>query len=222
MNRNHPCAILIVDDEEGIRNLLKRALEKDGEGLYTIHLAENGSEAWELLQHHAVDVLVCDVIMPKMDGDELCRRVKGAPQFEGIYFIMLTKVDTLDHRLQGLNMGADDYISKPFSIDEFLARTRVAARLKHLQKRLLAFEKTDSIHLTVRTLSHEINNPLSIILTEIEVMKRSSTGLPDAIVQGLESIRENINRVKQALTRLETLAEPVVRQHGDTLTTIDL
>jgi DNA-binding response OmpR family regulator len=222
VKQEYPCDILLVDDEESIRNLLRNLLEKEGENKYSLQLAENGSQAWNIIQQGPVDVVVCDVIMPEMDGEELCRRVKGDPRYEGIYFIMLTRMDSLGNRLQGFEVGADDYISKPFSIEEFLARVRVGVRLRRLQRKLLDLEKTASIHLTVRTLSHEINNPLSIMTTEIELIKRSPSTLPDDLIQRLDSIRENIKRVKQVMAKLETLTEPVVRRHGDKLTILEL
>ncbi|WP_166240135.1 response regulator transcription factor [Paenibacillus turpanensis] len=117
--------ILIVDDEWNLRNLLRLYLMKNG---FEVTEAANGHEALHLLNQHGYDLIILDVMMPGMDGWEVCKRIRQTMQ---IPVIMLTaRTDTKD-KVQGLTIGADDYIVKPFEPDELIAR--VFALLRRAQ-----------------------------------------------------------------------------------------
>jgi two-component system, OmpR family, response regulator MprA len=116
--------ILVVDDERAVRDSLRRALELEG---YEIELAENGREALDRLDAEAEpDALVLDVLMPGMDGLEVCRtlRRKGSR----VPVLMLTARTQVEDRVEGLDAGADDYLTKPFALEELLARLRALLR----------------------------------------------------------------------------------------------
>jgi len=116
--------ILVVDDERAVRDSLRRALELEG---YDIELAENGREALDRLDSGAEpDALVLDVLMPGMDGLEVCRtlRRKGSR----LPVLMLTARTQVEDRVEGLDAGADDYLTKPFALEELLARVRALLR----------------------------------------------------------------------------------------------
>lgn len=119
--------ILVVDDEEPILELLRFNLEKEG---YQVCVAKNGQEALERVEKEHPDLLVLDVMLPGMDGLEVCRILRLNPRFQQIPIIMLTaKGEEIDTVL-GLELGADDYMTKPFSPRELLAR--IKARLRRL------------------------------------------------------------------------------------------
>jgi two-component system response regulator MprA len=116
--------ILVVDDERAVRDSLRRALELEG---YEIELAENGREALDRLDAEAEpDALVLDVLMPGVDGLEVCRtlRRKGSR----VPVLMLTARTQVEDRVEGLDAGADDYLTKPFALEELLARLRALLR----------------------------------------------------------------------------------------------
>lgn len=117
--------ILLVDDEDSVQKLLTYPLEREG---YRVIQARNGEEALERFDANSVDLIVLDLMLPRVDGLEVCRRVRASST---VPIIMLTARDDEVDKVLGLELGADDYITKPFSIREF--RSRVRALLRRAQ-----------------------------------------------------------------------------------------
>jgi two-component system response regulator MprA len=118
--------ILVVDDERAVRDSLRRALELEG---YDIELAADGSEALTRLTENGEsqpDVVILDVLMPGIDGLEVCRRLRR--HGSRVPVLMLTARDEIENRVGGLDAGADDYVTKPFALEELLARVRALLR----------------------------------------------------------------------------------------------
>jgi two-component system, OmpR family, response regulator MprA len=118
--------ILVVDDERAVRESLRRALELEG---YEIELAGDGQEALLRLAANGdtqPDAVILDVLMPGVDGLEVCRRIRRAGN--GVPVLMLTARDAVENRVAGLDAGADDYVTKPFALEELLARVRALLR----------------------------------------------------------------------------------------------
>jgi two-component system, OmpR family, response regulator MprA len=117
--------ILVVDDERAVRESLRRALELEG---YEIELAGDGSEALSTLgrDEPQPDAVILDVLMPGVDGLEVCRRLRAAGNHVPV--LMLTARDEIENRVAGLDAGADDYVTKPFALEELLARVRALLR----------------------------------------------------------------------------------------------
>ncbi|RYF85101.1 MAG: response regulator, partial [Chitinophagaceae bacterium] len=103
--------ILIVDDNEEILDFLEEELSEK----YELLKAINGHDALTMLDHEAVHLVISDVMMPEMDGFELCRKIKSTVEFSHIPIILLTAKNTLQSKIEGLELGADAYIEKPFS-----------------------------------------------------------------------------------------------------------
>jgi two-component system, OmpR family, response regulator MprA len=118
-----PMKILVVDDERAVRDSLRRALELEG---YEIELAGDGREALAVLEQSQPDMLILDVLMPGVDGLEVCRRLRRAGN--RLPVLMLTARDAVENRVAGLDAGADDYVTKPFALEELLARVRALLR----------------------------------------------------------------------------------------------
>jgi len=116
--------ILVVDDERAVRESLRRALELEG---YEVALAGDGAEALEKLKEpDQPDAMILDVLMPRVDGLEVCRRVRRAGN--RLPVLMLTARDAVENRVAGLDAGADDYVTKPFALEELRARVRALLR----------------------------------------------------------------------------------------------
>ena len=115
--------VLVVDDEADLRRALERALVLHG---YAVETAADGTQALRSLAAQAPEVVVLDVAMPNVDGLEVCRRLRQAGDRTPV--LMLTARDTVDDRVAGLDAGADDYLVKPFALDELLARIRALLR----------------------------------------------------------------------------------------------
>jgi DNA-binding response OmpR family regulator len=114
--------ILLVDDEESVRKVLTFPLERDG---FTVVQAADGEEALRRFSESAPDLVVLDIMLPKLDGLEVCKRLRATSQ---VPIIMLTARDDELDKVIGLELGADDYITKPFSIREFRSRVRALLR----------------------------------------------------------------------------------------------
>ena len=115
--------ILVVDDEPAVRDSLERALRLDG---YEVELARDGREGLARLRKRGVDAVVLDFLMPVMDGLELCRELRAAGDRTPVLF--LTARDAVSDRVAGLDAGADDYLVKPFALEELQARVRALLR----------------------------------------------------------------------------------------------
>ncbi|MDJ0727322.1 MAG: response regulator transcription factor [Prochloraceae cyanobacterium] len=111
--------ILIVDDDNVLRKVIRRYLEKQG---YQVEDAGSGSDGLAAFQDYSPDLIVSDVAMPEMNGFDFCRQVRAQPSGQLVPFIFLSGKDTIEDRVQGHSMGADDYLTKPFEWNELLAK----------------------------------------------------------------------------------------------------
>lgn len=115
--------ILVVDDDRAVRESLRRSLTFNG---YTVDLAVDGVDALDKTNASRPDALVLDVMMPKLDGLEVCRRLRSTG--DDLPILVLTARDSVSERVAGLDAGADDYLPKPFALEELLARLRALLR----------------------------------------------------------------------------------------------
>lgn len=115
--------LLIVEDEPRMAELLRRGLTEEG---HTIVTASDGLEGWELARDYEFDALILDIMLPKLNGYEVARRMRAAKISTPV--LMLTAKDAVPDIVQGLDFGADDYLTKPFSFEELLARLRAIKR----------------------------------------------------------------------------------------------
>ncbi|MBI4608539.1 MAG: response regulator transcription factor [Candidatus Rokubacteria bacterium] len=129
--------ILIAEDDAGTRLLLSTLLEKLGHEPVG---AGNGREAWAAFERDYFPVLIADWLMPEMDGLELCRRIRAEPRPKYTYIILLTGLGGRDNYLAGMNVGADDFVTKPFDPEILAARLRVAERILGLQEEVKRLE----------------------------------------------------------------------------------
>src|SRR6187397_139899 len=115
--------VLVVDDDRSVRDSLRRSLEFNG---YAVSLASDGAEALASIAGHAPDALVIDVMMPRLDGIETTKALRSAGN--DLPILVLTARDAVGDRVEGLDAGADDYLTKPFALQELLARLRALLR----------------------------------------------------------------------------------------------
>jgi DNA-binding response OmpR family regulator len=126
--------ILIAEDDSTSRRVLETVLRKQG---HEIVAASDGDEAWQLLQApDAPRLVILDWMMPGVDGPELCRRLRGRESQNPVYIILLTALIRKENIIEGLDAGADDYVTKPFDKDELNARVQVGKRVLDLESAL--------------------------------------------------------------------------------------
>ena len=163
-----PEKILIVDDEENITEFIGRALRLQG---FKTICAHDGDQALSAVEEELPDLVILDLMLPKMDGWEVCRRVKSTPATKKIPIIMLTARTSTEDVVQGLNLGADDYIKKPFPLDELLARVKVLLRRNIFDEERSLIENGDlKIHIPERE-AYLRGNMLDLSPTEFDLLE---------------------------------------------------
>lgn len=156
--------VLIVEDERRIARFLQMELEHEG---MSTAIEDNGRRAYERIMQENYDLILLDVMLPDMDGFTICRKVRELSQ---VPIIMLTAKDDIDDKVQGLDIGADDYITKPFATPELLARMRVVLRRQESQREIReAQEEILSVkNLTMYPTRHEVK----VDATPVELTKK--------------------------------------------------
>ena len=172
--------VMIIEDHPDQRDLLAIVLQREG---YNVITASNGMEALEKLAAEKVQIALSDIMMPKMDGFELIRRIRENPALKSIYLILITARIQEGDRVRGLDLGADDYITKPFSFSELLARIRVGSRVVQYQQHLEYQSQVDSLTglFNRRAFENKIgeeferskryHSPLSLLILDIDNFK---------------------------------------------------
>ena len=130
--------VLIAEDDKDSRELLSWILQKLG---YQVTAAENGKEAWDAFRKGGFRLVISDVLMPEVDGFELCRRIRQHKQSKYTYIIIITALIGKKDYLEGMEAGADDFVTKPFDPDELKARLRVAERIISFQEQAAVAEQ---------------------------------------------------------------------------------
>ena len=139
--------ILIVDDEQKIARFLELELKYEG---YDVDIANNGRDGFEKGRETDVDLIILDLMLPGLSGIEVCRRIR---QISEVPIIMLTAKDDISDKVTGLDIGADDYMTKPFAVEELLARIRVLLKRKNINK-----DSNEPISLEIRKLKLSKSN----------------------------------------------------------------
>jgi two-component system, cell cycle response regulator len=129
--------ILVAEDDPDSRELLSWLLQKLG---YEVVTTENGNKAWETFRRGRFRLVISDILMPELDGLELCRRIRKHNQSKYTYVIIITALIGKKDYLEGMEAGADDFVTKPFDPDELKARLRVAERILSFQEQAAAEE----------------------------------------------------------------------------------
>jgi len=170
--------LLLVDDEPDILESLEAMLSSKG---YKIVTARNGEECLALMEKERPDLVLLDIMMPRLDGFEVCRRIKDSPATANVPVLLLTAMRETSDKVKGLDAGADDFISKPFKDAEVHARVRAFLRTKRLHdeleenyKKLKELENLrDSLtHMII----HDLKSPLSIVIGNVEIAQDIAGG----------------------------------------------
>ena len=224
--------LLVAEDNADNRDLLRRRLEREGHRVWEV---ENGAQALEKLAAEEFDLLLLDVMMPEMDGFEVLARLKRDPRLRDLPVIMISALDEIQSVVRCIQMGAEDYLPKPF--DPVLLRARIGAslekkrlrdrerrkteeleqalqRLKETQEQLVVQEKMASLGALTAGIAHEIKNPLNFVTNFAEL----SADLLGDLCQALEPVRAglapeeaaNLDEIVSSLTgNLQR-----IREHG--------
>ena len=161
--------ILVVDDDRAVRESLRRSLTFNG---YSVELAVDGLDALEKVTASRPDALVLDVMMPRLDGLEVCRRLRSTG--DDLPILVLTARDSVSERVAGLDAGADDYLPKPFALEELLARLRALLRRTTVDTAADSSERMTFADLSLDPVTREVlrgERAISLTRTEFSLME---------------------------------------------------
>ena len=194
-------SILVVDDQPINVQLLKRKLERGG---INVSVAYNGMEALASVKQNMPDLILLDVMMPDMDGIEVCQRLQADETTRGIPVIFITARTTKESKLEGLGVGAVDYITKPIDLDETMARVQTQLRfvsvnrqLVDLTRRLEESRRAATIGAVTQGIAHNLNNLLGVVIGYLDLVK--------AYYDKPEQVKKNVQHVEDAVQRIVTI-----------------
>lgn len=205
--------ILIVDDNPANRKMLEILLKKDG---YDTSSLEDGKEIIEKVNHLKPDLILLDVMMPGLNGFQVCAELKNSITTQEIPIIFLTAKAESEDLVKGFEVGGSDYVAKPFKPVELLARVRTHLELRksfeHLkesQSKILELEKKNSILAMAGTANHEINQPLLVIAGNMYLLEESLAPKKINKIQKkyLKDINGSIQKIKEILERYRNAVE---------------
>jgi signal transduction histidine kinase len=220
--------VLAVDDQREALRLLQIRLQNAGFDCVTAH---DGPGALELLGKEPVDVIILDVMMPQMDGIEVCKRLKADERTKDIPVLFLTAKFEMEDKVRGLEVGGHDYLTKPVEQAELLARTKSALRVKQLQDQLkerIQLQQTinqlqqgmltehwqKTLGQLAASLAHEINNPLAAALGSAQLLAMDES-LDKNVLDRLLIIDRSLQRAGQKLRSLLLIAQ--ASKHAQTI-----
>ena len=177
--------VLIAEDAAVLRRLLQNYLEKHG---HEIVAAKNGADAWERFQAEEFPLVITDWMMPECTGIELLRRIRAADRPGYVYVILLTSRSEKEDILEGMEAGADDFVTKPFDQDELRVRVRAGERIVELERRLLHSEKLATFGEKASSQAGEIDDPMADLARDLDDLRRdmlAALALLDKYREGL-------------------------------------
>jgi two-component system, sensor histidine kinase and response regulator len=207
--------ILVVDDQPINVQLLKRKLERVGLQVTT---ANNGLEALEQVKVLKPDLILLDLMMPDMDGIEVCERLQASSDTRSIPVIFVTARTTKESKLEGLSVGAVDFITKPIDLDETVARVQTQLRFAainrenlELQRRLEESRRAATIGAVAQGIAHNLNNLLGVVIGYLDLIK-SGFDKPVTVKKNAQHVDDAIQRIVGIVRQLSTL---VVKSRPD-------
>ncbi len=200
--------ILVVDDQPINVQLLKSKLEREG---LEVIAASTGIEAINLVNEEWPDLILLEMIMPDMDGIELCQRLQSREETRSIPVIFITARPTKEIKLEGLRVGAVDYITKPIDLDEALARVQTQLRfvalnrqILDLQRRLEESRRAATIGAITQSITHNFNNLLGVVIAYLDLIKVFHDK-PDNVKSNAVHVEDAVQRIVGIIQQLSSL-----------------
>jgi len=221
VSSEQPSRILAVDDSPTMNRVVRSIFEPDGIEVVT---ATAGEEALEILERDdAVDLVLLDVLLEGMSGIEVCRRIKENPRHKQLPVLMVTGRDSPNERVEGFQVGAEDYLTKPFHPPELKARVNVHLRLRLLRREIAEDARMATLLATISSVNHEINNPLTAVMGNAELLARALAKAGDEDnARRAERIIEAVERISSVIHKLRGAKAVAEKSYLGPRTMLDL
>ena len=209
--------ILVIDDLPENVFMLQDRLEHEG---YEVLTAYNGKSGIEKAQNEVPDLILLDVMMPDINGFEVCKTLVSDSRTSDIPIILVTAKTDAEDIKEGLDAGANDYIKKPINKIELLARVKSELKLSDANKLLLELEKRNTFFATVVTANHKIKQPLTLINLSSAAIKRELKKdeiSKDTVLEKIKYIDLAITEITAVLDQLNKIKEPVLSNYTKTV-----
>jgi PleD family two-component response regulator len=195
-------SVVLVDDDDTSLRILESYLLNDG---CEVRAFKDPKAALASMVDNPPDVLVSDWLMQGMDGPDLLKAIRATPSLQSLYCILVTAHDARGRKVAGLLVGADDYLAKPVSEMELLARIRVGLRIRRLERQAM-------MSAMAATLGHEVNNPLTGIFGFLDLARaHAKAGDEHKVLEDLMRAEEAAERIREVVARLVAIQDPKLR-----------
>jgi len=208
--------ILVVDDTPAILRLLSQMLTGKG---YQVRTAASGAEALEAVREHPPDLILLDIMMPEMSGYELCQRLKDSPSTRDTPVLFISALDDTEDKLTAFTAGGVDYVTKPFQMEEVLARVATHLSLRAMQQELQAAgqklahqveelqARNEELDAFAHAVAHDLKKPLTSIIGFADMLEEMHGTLPgEEVEESLQAIAANGRRMDRIIDELLLLA----------------
>ena len=209
--------ILVADDDPVAREVLEALLEQAD---HQVVFRSEGTDVCKLYQEaDAPRLIILNRMMPGIDGIEVCRKIREISRPNLPYILFVTGKDRKSDIVAGLEAGANDYVTKPFDLDELSARVGVGVRMVNLQERLLEMERTHVLAETAGAAAHEINQPLAILMGRIDLMLQQASD--PAQQSDLEALQEAVERISETVRKMGSARQYVTKPYIGSVRIVD-
>jgi two-component system cell cycle response regulator len=205
--------ILVVDDQPDNVFILQDRLEKEGFEVITAYEGETGIKK---ANEDQPDIILLDIMMPGMSGYEVCSKLLNDENTKYIPIILVTALSDAKDLKKGLDVGAFDYIEKPFNKTELIARINSALKIRESNQLLIEIEKFKTYAATVLTANHEIKQPLTLINLSVSAIRRELSKeniTPENVEKRIDFIQSATKKINEVLGKLSTIKKPTFKKY---------
>lgn len=195
--------VLVVDDNRDTVRIIRDALEGAG---FNVVSAYDGREALDIVHRESPDLMILDLMMPKMSGYEVCNEIRKDPKTKELIVLMLTARSDIDAKIQGIEGGANDYLVKPVEPREVVSRVRRFLATEGAYQEKVLLERLEAIGQISLTVRHEINNPLAVICGQAQLLLQRKD-LPEEIRSKLKIVYEMGLRISDIVKQLDQVQD---------------
>jgi sigma-B regulation protein RsbU (phosphoserine phosphatase) len=201
-----PDSILVVDDDKEFANVTSASLEMEG---YRVHVAHNSITGWKEMERCQPDIMLVDWEMPEMSGIEFIKLIKDDAVHRTRYIIIVTGRIGTENVVQGLDAGADDYLIKPFQMEELLARIRSGLRIRSLENRIVEEAKRVTVMAMALSVADKVGNPIAAAkLYQQLLLENPQLATLSDVIDSLRSLGSLLDEALQLINQYQAIKTP--------------